>query len=144
MPSSEPPGHVATTLEAPALPECLDDVHALVDSLWSSCPGVDATDRMRFESAVVEVAGNVIEHSVAAVGDRVVRLEVTLTCSQVELRATFVDDAEAVRAERLPTAMPDVDAESGRGIALARAFTDDLTYEREGERNRWSVVCRRG
>ena len=38
-------------------------------------------------------------------------------------------------------AMPDELAESGRGLALAMAAVDDLSYEREGGRNLWRLTC---
>ena len=39
-------------------------------------------------------------------------------------------------------ALPDASAESGRGLALVGMVVDELRYEREGDRNRWTV--RRG
>jgi hypothetical protein len=35
--------------------------------------------------------------------------------------------------------MPGVDAESGRGLAMVQLLCDELTYERVGDENVWSV-----
>ena len=37
--------------------------------------------------------------------------------------------------------MPDADAESGRGLALAAAAVDDMSYERVEGRNHWRLRC---
>ena len=47
-----------------AEPGCLDRVHDLVEELWLRVPGVQPSDRYRFETAVIEVAGRVHAHGV--------------------------------------------------------------------------------
>ena len=39
--------------------------------------------------------------------------------------------------------MPDTGSEAGRGLALARIALDDLSYERVGAHNEWTMIRRR-
>ncbi|MFC3297669.1 ATP-binding protein, partial [Clavibacter michiganensis subsp. insidiosus] len=49
------------TLQSP--PDDVDAVHELVAGLWDDRPDVGALDRMAFETALIELASNVIEHA---------------------------------------------------------------------------------
>lgn len=39
--------------------------------------------------------------------------------------------------------MPDEMAEAGRGLALMRALTDEVSYQRSGPANIWTLTCLR-
>jgi len=134
-------------LSAPATPEMLDLVHAVLEQLWAGHADVAPSDRVRFETAVIEILGNIVEHAyeldAPAAGDR--RFDISLTASSTELVASFGDDGVPMSIDLSAVAMPDELAESGRGLALAMAAVDDLTYAREGGRNLWRLTClRRG
>lgn len=126
------------TLDGRADAPCLERVHDLVDELWACVPGVAVADRHRFETAVIEVAGNIVEH-----GGAEVRLRLTLQVHADRVEALFRDTGQEVDLEVLDRHQPDPMAEDGRGLALARAAADDVTYERTGRTNRWSVTQRR-
>jgi serine/threonine-protein kinase RsbW len=130
-------------LEAPAVPTTLDLVQDLVEQMWTA-GGADIgfTDRMRFESALVEIVGNVIEHSVAPVADGVVTVRVALTRRDRDLVADISDDGRTVSLDLEAMAMSAPDQENGRGLAMARAMSEELRYERVGPVNRWVVRCR--
>lgn len=128
----------ALTLAGRAEPGCLDRVHDLVDELWRRVPGVQPSDRYRFETAVIEVAGNIVEH-----GGPDVRLRLWLLVHQDRVEAHFRDTGRAVELQTTGGPPPDPLAEAGRGIALARAAVDDLAYERTGTTNRWHVLKQR-
>lgn len=131
-------GHEAL-LTAP--PGDLGIVHGLLASVWSDAPGVGVRDRMSFETALLELAGNVLAHADGGAG---------LTCTvTVEVRpdllvARLEDDGRAGEVDLTQRAMPDVLAESGRGIPLVQALVDDLAYERDDGVNRWSIARRLG
>ena len=50
-------------LSAPADPETMDLVHAVLEQLWAVHDDVSDRDRGRFETAVMEILGNIIEHA---------------------------------------------------------------------------------
>jgi anti-sigma regulatory factor (Ser/Thr protein kinase) len=132
---------VRRSLALCAKPECLDRVHDLLDDLWSDAPGVEPGDRIGFETAVVEVLANIVEHA----GDGTTRVDLNLELQAYRDRfeALFSDTGREARVDLAAACLPrDLD-EEGRGLALARAAADEVAYEREGSLNRWRVVRRR-
>jgi serine/threonine-protein kinase RsbW len=125
-------------LRAPAGPEALGPVHDLLAQLWADEPGIDEPVRVRFETAVAEIAANIAQHA-AASGARVLELRLHGLPDRVE--AVFEDDGGPVAPG--PGGWPPDDAERGRGLALVRAAVDALHYERAAGRNRWVVVLTR-
>jgi serine/threonine-protein kinase RsbW len=121
-------------LEALSVPESIEDLHELMDQARRDHPEVSREDLMMLETAVIEIAGNVVQHG---------RPEGRVA---YRLRLEVLDDVLRVRlvdagAGEVPWPPPDADplSESGRGIALAEAAVDRLAYERVGEQNRWVV-----
>lgn len=134
--------HVERVLDA--VPERMDDLQDLVAQMWTTEPTVASSDRIRFEMAVVEIFGNIVEHSVRQhAGPPVRRVEVALTVSDESVVARFADDGQPVAIDLHDVIMPSADAEDGRGLAIALAAVDDLSYEREGDVNRWTITCTR-
>lgn len=43
-------------------PECLGKVHNLLAEMWDTSPDVSELDRAMFETAVIEIAANIIRH----------------------------------------------------------------------------------
>ncbi|MGY1716541.1 ATP-binding protein [Geodermatophilus sp. SYSU D01106] len=129
------PTHV---LRAPARPESIGPVHDLLAALWAGEDGIGDATRVRFETAVAEIAANIVEHA-AASGAR--ELELRLRGLPDRVEAVFEDDGGPVAPQ--PGGWPPDDAERGRGLELARAAVDALSYERAGDRNRWVVVLAR-
>lgn len=132
-----PPEAITLTLEGRADLPCLERVHDLVDELWVRVPEVQPDDRYRFETAVIEVAGNIVEH-----GGPEVRLRLWLRVHPDRVEAQFRDTGREVDLEAVDDAVDDL-AEDGRGLALARAAADDVSYARTGHTNRWCVTKRR-
>lgn len=139
MPAEAGPGGEGLVLEAEALPPAIPDVHDLMDRLWAGLPAVPESDRLRFATAVAEVAANIVEHAARAAPTR---MRLVLSGGPERVSAQFEDDGLPYE----PTAAPDADpmAESGRGLAMARALADEVVYERVGSVNRWRVVRRLG
>ncbi|GAA4365565.1 ATP-binding protein [Nocardioides caricicola] len=132
-------------LSAPATPEMMGLVHAVLEQLWEAHDDVAATDRVRFEMAVIEILGNIVEHAYEIdstdTGSR--RFDVSVAATETELVASFGDNGLPMSIDLSDVAMPDELAESGRGLALAMAAVDDLSYERENGRNLWRLTCTR-
>jgi len=134
-------------LSGPATPEMLDLVHAVLERLWADHADVSRGDRARFETAVIEILGNIVEHAYRLDpsddpnDESARRFDVSLVATDEELVAAFGDNGMPVALDLSNVTMPDEDAESGRGLALAAAAVDDLSYERVQGRNHWRLLC---
>jgi serine/threonine-protein kinase RsbW len=122
------------TLQSP--PDDVDAVHELVAGLWDDRPDVGALDRMAFETALIELASNVIEHADDGQG---VTCVVSVTVDDGVMSARLRDGSEPGDFRLTTREMPGADAESGRGLAMVQMLCDELTYERVGGENVWSV-----
>lgn len=127
-PESLPPGTAA-------LPEVLESVHELLERTWAAHPDVTPADRMCVETAVVEVAANIVEHA----GGAELGLEVEVCADRVQ--ALFCDGGAAFDGDLGTAGLPDDEfSERGRGLALINALVDEVGYERAGDTNRWRLV----
>lgn len=124
-----------------AVPECLDSIHDVVTAAVLAEPALSDRDRMRVETAVLEVAGNVVEHTPTAPGRDDVRLEVVAERRDGRLEVVLLDDGGPVDVDT-DAAMPDWAAESGRGMPLAHALSDEFAYQRRDGRNHWRLAWR--
>ncbi len=123
------------TLSGLAVPEGLDSLHDLLARAALDHPSLPSGDVMMLETAVMEIAGNVIEHGKPS---GAVAWNFTLEVGP-PLRATLADSGEEY-VETWTGEMPDELAESGRGLALAVAVLDQLLYERRDTINVWTMV----
>lgn len=122
------------------MPDSLDLLHHLVERVGSNQPDVLSEDLPMLETAVIEIAGNLIEHGRPAGGvDYRLSLEVLLD----RLEGMLFDGGEALPTPPLDGDKPDPFSEAGRGILIAQAVLDELTYERTAVANTWRVVRRR-
>lgn len=124
--------------------ESVEAVHDLLLEWFEEAGDVDPRVRFAFETAVVEIAGNIVEHTVAARGAEGRHFTVELVADEATLTATFQDDAQPAELDLSAVTMAEEGAEDGRGLALALASVDRLEYRHEGGRNIWSIECRRG
>lgn len=129
-------------LSAPASPDILGLVHAMLENLWQTHEVVEG-DRMRFEISVIEILGNIVEHAYRA-DETGRRFEIVLSAEHHELRARLSDNGVPTELDLSGAVMPDELAESGRGLALATAALDDLAYHRREGRNVWDLLLRCG
>jgi serine/threonine-protein kinase RsbW len=114
----------------------VDLVHGFLEELWTTHTDVGELDRMAFETALIELVSNVLEHADSGQG---VTCVITVDVDDSTLVANLSDTAEAGEIQVVGRVMPSIDAESGRGIALIQMLVDDLQYERVGEKNLWSI-----
>lgn len=130
-------------LSAPAAPEILDLVHAMIEHLWATHDVLPAL-QARFETAVIEILGNVVEHALGgAGGGDGRRFDIVLDVSPVQVAARLSDNGVPVELDLSGVTMPDELAEEGRGLALATAALDSLDYRRVDGRNVWDLVVLR-
>jgi serine/threonine-protein kinase RsbW len=117
-------------------PECLDRIHQAMEELWAEVTDVDQVDRMLFEIAVIEVAGNVVRHGG---GDGGFDCQITLRVFDRSLEATFCDTGRRAEVDIAGADLPEEDSEHGRGLAMARDAVDELSYERVDGTNCWRI-----
>lgn len=132
--------HSEYTLEGFAVPGELDRVHALLERVGSEHPDLDHTDLMLFETAIIEIATNVVEHGQP---QGAVQWRFVLRVRPDDVEAELHDSAQEFQVD-LDARMPDVDAESGRGLPLAHALLDEIELDRADDANHWRMVRRLG
>jgi serine/threonine-protein kinase RsbW len=126
-------------LDGVAVPDVLEELHALLERVGREHADIPAEDLMLFETAVIEIAGNVVEHG-RPPGEVPYAFELTVHPDRIE--ALLSDTGQAADLPEDP-GMPSELAEEGRGLALADLALDELTYQRQAGENRWHMTRRR-
>lgn len=91
------------------------------------------------EIAAAEIAANIVEHGGRATPIRI-HMSVLEMSQRVEI--VFTDSGPPADVD-LEVPLPHEMAERGRGVPLARAAVDELSYSHELGENRWTLVSRR-
>jgi serine/threonine-protein kinase RsbW len=129
--------------DLPTTLESIDLVQAGFEQWWTALAEQNVATRFAFETAVVEIAANIVEHTRRAEGTSGRRYSLDLSADVAELTAVFTDNGMPADIDLSTVTMADLDDESGRGLALALAALDRLDYQRANGRNVWTLVCRR-
>ena len=131
------------TFDVPAVAESLDEVQDRFGVWWESLGIDDVRLRFSLETALAEVAANIVEHTRRR--DQVTgrRYAVELCATDDELVAVLTDNGRPADVDLSAVTMADVDEESGRGLALAIAALDRLEHEHTGGHNVWTLACSR-
>jgi serine/threonine-protein kinase RsbW len=127
-------------LEGFAVPDQLDAVHTLLAQAADEHPRLDPMDVMLFETAIIEIANNVVEHGQP---EGEVRWRFTIRVREDEIEAELDDTGQTFTPVQ-GKAMPGEDAEGGRGLAMAEALLDQIDFERMDDANHWRMVRRLG
>lgn len=123
-------------------------MHAGLARFWSSALGKEfhPSDewRARFDTAVMEIAGNILRHAYPP-GHKPGNVKLRLRLYADRAEALLTD--RGIPFEEPAVASPDADAdpldlpEGGYGLAIARAAVDRLEYSRRARgANRWQLV----
>lgn len=135
------PGHMAHNsgvLDTVTCPETLDEIGTMLERMWFSHDHVPDAVRTEMAIAVGEISANIVEH---AAKDGPVRLRMEVHVLPDKVHVSFLDDGLPAAVDISQAAMPDLMAESGRGLALAHAVLDRLHYRRSFV-NHWTLVSR--
>jgi len=127
-------------LEGFAVPEQLDAVHALLAQAAAEHPDLEPMDVMLFETAIIEIANNVVEYG-RPEGE--VRWRFTIRVRADEIEAELDDTGQAFTPAHGKD-MPGEDAEGGRGLPIAEALLDKIEFDRLDDTNHWRMVRRLG
>lgn len=128
------------TIDFRTPPDEVGVVHSALETLWAQEGDVDEMDRMMFETALVEIVSNVIQHGTSATTNI---CNLRLSANEAALKAVLEENASFARIDLSPRDMPDEFAETGRGLALIQALVDDFDYHRIQDRNIWTITKRR-
>ena len=139
MSEASKPEATRHTLLLQAPPDNVDAVHTLLETVWAHDVLVSLADRVRFETALIELASNVLQHTDTGSG---VTCYLWLEISAEQIVATLRDSGADGVGQLPDSGMPDELAESGRGLPLIHALVDELDYQRDGDMNEWRIVRR--
>lgn len=129
-------------LDGLAIPATINLLHDLLDEVRSEHPELRTDDTAALETAVVEIAGNLVRHGRT---DPPPHYAFRLDVLDDRLRAELAHPGE-VEVTNPPHSDPlelSLD-ESGRGLALAGAMLDELTYRFADGTSTWVMVRSRG
>ncbi|SFF40682.1 ATP-binding protein [Curtobacterium sp. YR515] len=129
--------------DVPAVSASLDEVQDRFGAWWDTLGIDDVRLRFGLETALAEIAANIVEHTRRADQEAGRRYTVELDATDQELVAVLTDNGLPVDIDLAAVTMADADEESGRGLALAIAALDRLEHRHEGGHNVWTLVCAR-
>lgn len=127
------------SLQLTSPPDDVDAVHGLMEQVWSDAPGIVAMDRFSFETALIELASNVLRHADDGSG---ITCTVTVEIGRGNIVARLADTGIAGEISLRPRDMPEEMSESGRGLAMIQALVDKVEHHREGGFNYWLISRR--
>ncbi len=126
------------SIEITTGPEALEDIHRLLDDVWSAYD-IPELARLHADLGAGEIGANIIEH---AGGGNPVRLRMEVELLRDAIHITFTDDGLPARVDLSQTAMPDETSERGRGLAIASRVLDQLSYHHDSDGNHWTLIRR--
>jgi serine/threonine-protein kinase RsbW len=129
--------------EVPATIESVDEVQDRFGAWWDTLGIDDVRQRFALETALAEIAANIVEHTKRTDREAGRRYTVELAADDRELVAVLTDNGRPADVDLAAVTMADVDEESGRGLALAMAALDRLEHRHEGGHNVWTLACAR-
>lgn len=116
----------------------LDDIEDILDRMWTVNFHVPGAVRMEVGIAAAEIAANIVEHAGA---DSPVWMRMEARVGLNEVRVDFTDNGAPSEVELERVRLPHEMAETGRGLAIARAVLQTLSYRHNGL-NRWTLVSK--
>jgi len=123
-----------------AVPETIDLLHELLAEVRVDHPGVAESDLSMIETAIIEIAGNVVQHgadSGARYFDFVLHVRPDRLVGELASEGDEVGERAATAGDRR---LPDSLAESGRGLLIAESVLDELSYAYADGRNSWRML----
>ncbi|MFJ4222440.1 ATP-binding protein [Curtobacterium luteum] len=132
-----------SSFEVEATVESLDVVQDHFARWWDGLGTDDLALRFKLETALAEIAANIVEHTRRTDREAGRRYTVDLDATDRALTAVLTDNGRPADVDLGAVTMADVHEESGRGLALAIAALDRLEHRHEHGRNVWTLVCER-
>lgn len=120
-------------------PALLGEIHRALDCFWAEHGNVPAPVRIAVATGVAEIGANIVQY---AGGGRPVPVRINIEILEHQVQVVFTDDGDPATVDLEAVVTPDVLAKRGRGLALASAVLDGLSYHRLGNRNQWTLTSR--
>lgn len=120
-------------------PDDINAVHEFMDAIWVANAHIPQRERIYFETALIELVGNIISYSVAKSD---VMCEVVIETSENRIDATISDNGEMAEVELEGHEMPGEFEETGRGIALIKILVDEFSLDTSKKLNTWRLSKR--
>lgn len=118
----------------------LGEIHRTLDRCWAQHPDVPASVRMTVATGAAEIGANIVQY---AGGGKPVSIRMDIEVLQHQVKVVFTDEGDPATVDLEALRAPDPLAKRGRGLALASAVLDELSYCRNGKRNQWTLVSGR-
>lgn len=131
------PEPVSRTVRLTTPPGDVNTVHDFLVDVWGEAATVSDIDRISIETALIELAANVMQH--ADSDGAGLACEFAIVIDDETIAITVRDTGEPGDIQLVGAEMPELDAESGRGLALINALVDDVAYSQEGGHNVWRL-----
>ncbi len=125
------------TMHMSSPPDDINSVHSMLETVWKSTSNISVADQIRFETALIELVSNVIQHADSGSG---VSCTLSIEIFTNRIKAVLRDTGEPGNVQLIGRTMPENHAESGRGIPLIQALVNKFSYEREGNLNLWRMT----
>lgn len=123
-----------------AIDRSISSIDRVLDELmdvWRRNPWVGEFDRMAVQTAIVELATNIVRYALPDADDTA---ELTVVIAEGKLRADVTDHGPRFTGALHDLAMPDPLAESGRGLGVIAALMHTFSYTRSADGNHWMIV----
>lgn len=124
-------------LDTMTAPSSIAEIRCSLDGVWADHPEIPGDVRVNMLAAAVEIGANIVEHSGR---DRPVRMTVQFRLSPQRAEIRFTDDGAPADVDTDAVTMPPPLALRGRGLAIAKAILDDVSYRRVGDLNVWVLM----
>lgn len=111
-------------------------VDTALEAFWSLHVHIPSRIRLQVGIAAAEIAADIVEHSGAR------RMSLTIEVAPAQVQVIFTDDGHPLEMDLAAVAMPDPLSEGGRGLPLHAATLSRLSYDRDHDGNRWTLVSR--
>lgn len=131
------PEQLRRTVRLSTPPGDVNTVHDFLADLWPEAHGVSDVDRISVETALIELAANVMQH--ADSDGSGLACEFTIVISDEAINMTVRDTGEPGEIQLVGAEMPELEAESGRGLALITALVDHVAYSQDDGHNVWRL-----
>lgn len=123
-------------------PTVLGEVHRALDRTWAQHCHVPDSIRLSMATAAAEIGANIVRHAGEGPGGGPLPIRMDIEVLPHRVTVVFTDEGVPATVDLDGITMPDETAKAGRGLALASAVLDGLSYERGDGCNHWTLVSR--
>jgi len=117
-------------------PNTVDDAQDFLERVWAERPDIEAREQMVVATIVSELVTNIIQHNPR----RDVLCELTVRIEPGRVVIETSDTGDPAMSAQADIAMPDENAERGRGLPLLNLLADSVEHTRKDGRNLWRIV----